>query len=174
MNSFVLICSLLFLRLLGMIYLYFYPKEKDVVPPQRLHPDECVFILSKSRGSRFTRVPSTQNTRALVLLKHALCMMDGAYYLNANKYWATNWLHFSSFLCCLRSLNDTKSNIRHITILTSSNFFLWFFFSVGQYRCAWFGFVLQPHCLRSSDTANCVVWHKEWKGGIKLTWYRIL
>lgn len=57
-----------------------FPSQVKDGFPQRLFPDEWI------RGRGFTGVLGTQDTGALVLLKDALCMMDGAYYLNANKY----------------------------------------------------------------------------------------
>lgn len=69
-------------------------------------------------------VPGAQDAGALVLLRRALRMMNGAYYLNANKYRATNWLHFSSFPCCRWWLSDARSSRRHITVLISSDFFV--------------------------------------------------
>lgn len=117
----ILICSLLLLWFLC-ISLYFHHKE-EVSSPSSASGWMC-FILSRIRGMRFTGVLGTRNAQALVLLKHAFSMMDGAYYLNANKYWATNWLHFSSFLHCLWLLDDAKSSLRHTAILISSDFFL--------------------------------------------------
>lgn len=112
---------------------HFHHVEKCLLPAAAC--GWMCFILGKIWGRRFTRVVGTQDAGALVLLKHALYMMDGAYYLNANKYQTTNWLHFSSFPCCLWLLNGAKSSLRHITVLISSNFFLCSFSLVGIRMC---------------------------------------
>lgn len=135
------------------------------------------FILGKIRGRLFTRVLGAQDTGALVLLKHALYMMDGAYYLNANKYRATNWLHFSSFLCCLWLLNDAKSSLGHITVLISSDFFLCFFFSVGQYGCTASGHIYVTAslaCLHQERVVQFGVRKMRYKASVHLTWHRAL
>lgn len=135
------------------------------------------FILGKIRGRRFTRVLGTQDAGALVLLKHALYMMDGAYYLNANKYRATNWLHFSSFVCRLWLLNDAKSSLRHVTVLISSDFFLCSFFSVGQYGCAASGHIYVTAslaCLHQEHVVQFGVRKARYKAGVNLIWHRTL
>lgn len=82
------------------------------------------FYSQRDRRQALYVVLGAQDAGALVLLSRALRMMDGAYYLNANKYRATNWLHFSSFPCCRWWLNDARSSLRHITVLISSDFFV--------------------------------------------------
>lgn len=135
-----------------------FPSQgKKCLPPAVASRWMC-FILGEIQGRRFTRVLGTQDAGALVLLQHASNMMDGVYYLNANKYRATNWLHFSSFFCCLWLLNDTKSSLRHITVLISSHFFLCSFCSVGQYGCAASGHIYVAAslaCLHHERTVWC-------------------
>lgn len=135
------------------------------------------FILSKIQGRRFTRVVGTQDAGALVLLKHALYMMDGVYYLNANKYQTTNWLHFSSFPCCLWLLNGAKSSLRHITVLISSDFFLCSFSLVGRYECAASGHVYVTAswlCLYQACVIQCGVRQPRHRAAVNLFWHRTL
>lgn len=143
---FVLICHLLLLWFLGIICLYFHQKGKKNLTLEASSRWMCFYSQQDQRKTIYKGSEHSER-RSTGTFETCLCMMDGAYYLNANKYWATNWLHFSSFVCCLWSLNDTKSNPRCITMLTSSSFFLWFLFSIGHYKCArsaWI-FVLLPH-----------------------------
>jgi len=135
------------------------------------------FILGRTRGRRFTRVLGAPAAGAPVLLKHALCMMDGAYYLNANKYRATNWLHFSSFLCCLWLWNNAKSSLRHITVLISPCFFLCSFFAVGQYGCAASGHPQVTASLASLHQEHVAQFGERrmgHKAGVNLVWHRTL